>query len=441
MSTALAIASVTHVLKDLLNNGIIDRDITGVVGGNVVVTALSPDKIDTSTNERTQLNLFMYQVSPNAGWASQGMPSRNNNGDIISNPPLALDLHYLLTAYGTVELHTEILLGYGMQLLHENPILSKSAIKNSLSPPQTISGNDLPANLKALSTSGLEQQAESIKITPQALTVDELSKLWTAFQAKYRPTAAYKITVVLIESKRPFKASLPVKSRNIYVLPFKNATIDKLLSQQTDADTIVEGQKILPGYNLVLQGLSLYAENVVVKIDEFNIVPNDGKLTDSLITIKLPAGLKAGIHGIQLVSTIAMGTPELPHKGFSSNSLAFILSPVITSVTINTVTGTGNAPRSANVVLNIDPALGENQKVILLLNEVSVNPLIDAAFYSFLDPAFTISSPFVPVKQITFRVSGVKAGKYLVRLQIDGAESPLNTNAAGVYDAPNIIIP
>jgi hypothetical protein len=440
MSTALAIASVTHVLKDLLNNGVIDRDITGVVGGNVIVTALSPDKIDTSTNERTQLNLFMYQVSPNAGWASQGMPSRNSNGDLVSNPPLALDLHYLLTAYSTVELNTEILLGYGMQLLHENPILSKNAIKNSLSPPLTVAGNDLPANLKALSTSELEQQTELIRIAPQALTVDELSKLWTAFQAKYRPTAAYKITVVLIESKKSFKASLPVKSRNIYVLPFKHATIDKLLSQKTDADIAVDGQKILSDFNLVLSGSSLYVENVVVKVDEFNITPESDNITDSLITVKLPHELKAGIHGVQLVSTISMGSPEAPHKGFISNSLAFILSPQITNTVINNVTGIGKAPRSADVVLNIEPALGENQKVILLLNEIPASLSEDANSYSFLDPILNISSPVMPVKTITFKVKGIKAGTYLLRIQVDGAESPLTINASGSYESPNIIV-
>ncbi|MDR6940881.1 DUF4255 domain-containing protein [Mucilaginibacter pocheonensis] len=441
MSTALAIASVTHVLKDLLNNGVIDRDITGVVGGNVVVTALAPDKIDTSTNEHTQLNLFMYQVSPNVGWTSQELPSRNSSGDLISNPPLALDLYYLLSAYGTVELHTEILLGYGMQLFHENPILSKSAIKNSLSPPLNVTGNDLPANLKALSTSELDQQTELIKITPQALTVDELSKLWTAFQAKYRPTAAYKITVVLIESKRSFKASLPVKDRNIYVLPFKHATIYKLLSQKTDVDAAVEGQKILPGYNLVLQGASLYADNLTVKVDEFNITPDSAKVTDSLITVKLPAELKAGVHAAQVMNTINMGTPEMPHKGFTSNSLAFILSPQIVSVTANNITGAGNAPRAADIVLNIEPALDETQKVILMLNEIPADLSKDAAFYSFLDPVLTIASPFVPIKKITFKVKGVKAGKYLVRLQIDGAESPLTVNGAGVYDTPNIVLP
>ena len=42
MSTALAIASVTYVLKDLLNNGLIDHDVSSAVG-NVVVTTLPPE--------------------------------------------------------------------------------------------------------------------------------------------------------------------------------------------------------------------------------------------------------------------------------------------------------------------------------------------------------------------------------------------------------------
>ena len=45
MSNALAIASVTRVLKDLLNNGLIDHDVSDAVGGNVTVTALPPDRI------------------------------------------------------------------------------------------------------------------------------------------------------------------------------------------------------------------------------------------------------------------------------------------------------------------------------------------------------------------------------------------------------------
>src|SRR5215471_6399154 len=99
MSTALAVASVTAVLKDLLNNGMIDHNITAVVGSDVVVSALPPDRIDVidvnPSDRKSRLNLFLYQVTPNAGWRNVGLPSRNGQGERISNPPLALDLHYL----------------------------------------------------------------------------------------------------------------------------------------------------------------------------------------------------------------------------------------------------------------------------------------------------------------------------------------------------------
>ena len=134
MSTALAIASVTHVLKDLLNNGLIDQNVSGVTGGNVIVSALPPDRIDVTPAGQSQLNLFMYRVTPNAGWKNIGFPSRNTRGERINNPPMALNLHFLLTAYGSSELHSEILLGYGMQLLHEKPVLEREAIRLSLSP-------------------------------------------------------------------------------------------------------------------------------------------------------------------------------------------------------------------------------------------------------------------------------------------------------------------
>ena len=46
MSSPLAIAGVTAVLKDLLNNGLIDRDLSKHVG-DVKVSSLPPDRIYT----------------------------------------------------------------------------------------------------------------------------------------------------------------------------------------------------------------------------------------------------------------------------------------------------------------------------------------------------------------------------------------------------------
>ena len=103
------------------------------LGNNVNITALPPDTIKLEgSNAQTQLNLFLHQVTPNPGWSNVGLPSRDARGNRLTNAPLALDLHYLLTAYGTEELHSEILLGYAMYLMHERPVLDRQAIRVAL---------------------------------------------------------------------------------------------------------------------------------------------------------------------------------------------------------------------------------------------------------------------------------------------------------------------
>ena len=56
----------------------------------------------------------------------------------------------------------------------------------------------LPPAYKALSAADLADQVEMIKIVPDALGTEELSKLWAAFQAHYRMCAAYRASVVAL---------------------------------------------------------------------------------------------------------------------------------------------------------------------------------------------------------------------------------------------------
>jgi hypothetical protein len=204
MSSALAIASVTYILKYLLTEGLAIHDMTHNLNGDATITALPPDRISTDT-ERNQLNLFMYQVTENPGWRNQQLPAFNNQGSRINNPPLALDLHYLLSAYGASELSHDKLLGYGMQILHGFPVLTKKIIQKSLNiPPEGEDKTDIESTKEQeiLSSSGIDKQIESIKISPENLSMEEVSRLWTAFGAKYRPNATYKATVVLIQEEK-----------------------------------------------------------------------------------------------------------------------------------------------------------------------------------------------------------------------------------------------
>jgi hypothetical protein len=212
MSSPLAIAGVTAVLKDLLNDGLINHNDLSPVG-TFTISALPPDRIQTGANEENRINLFLYQVTPNQGWRNQGMPSMGLHGERLSNPPLALDLHYMLTAYGKEDLNAEVLLGYAMELLHDMPPLTRANIRKSLNPTNPINVNLIPKDEDGRSAADLADQIEQIKITPNFLSADELSRLWTAMQARYRPTMAYQVSTVLIQHKSPTKSPLPVIAR------------------------------------------------------------------------------------------------------------------------------------------------------------------------------------------------------------------------------------
>ena len=444
MSSALRIASVTQVLKDLLDNGLIDHDITGLTGQIVTVTSWPPDKIETEKGkEVSQLNIFMYQVTYNQGWRNVAHPSFNQKGERISNPPLAIDLHYLLTAYGSAELHTDILLGYGMQLFHETPVLTRDAIRKAIGPPSLLTGGtNLPSSLRLLSRSELSEQVEQIRITPEVMNIEDISKLWAAIGAKYRPTATYKATVVLIESNKSTKPGLPVKARNLYVKPFKIPVIEKILSQSGAGQPIRDDQKILPGYRLILDGNNFLDANAEVHIDGAKIDPvaTNMVIESKLLSFDLPT-LSSGIHEVQVVHPMPMGNESPPalHEGVSSVSKSFLLSPeLIAAPTESGTTGTGNQLRSTTIGLKVDPFVNPGQRVVLLLNERTNT---NAKAYSFQMPTSAFGSPPQPIQDIFIQVTKVKAGDYLVRIEVDGADSELQNDAQGKYVAPIVNIP
>lgn len=440
MSNALAIAAVTAVLRDLLQDGVIDHDITGALG-DVTVTALAPDMVPAADdNTLNQINLFMYRVSPNSGWSQVGLPSRNGRGERISNPPLALDLHYLLTVYGSENFHAEILLGYAMQLLHETPILTRDAIRRALAPPPPVSGGVLPTALQTLSAATLADQVESIRITPYYMDHEQMSNVWSSLQTRYRPSMAYQVSVVLIESERSTRPTLPVQNYNVYAQPFRQPTIEQVISERGVRSPIIAGDA------LILTGRQLRGDDTRVKVGEFEVTPTTENLTDTRIQIQPPAELRAGVQGLQVVQYALIGTPEAPHRGVESNIVAFVLHPAIIQddmtdpdspyhITVdNAVTTDGIV--SADIEVEFAPPAGRTQRVVLLLNEFDPPTDRPPRAYSFPAPARTVDSE----DTITFAISGVLSGEYLVRIQIDGAASQLQQHSSGLFFRPEVTL-
>jgi hypothetical protein len=440
VSTALAVASVSAVLADLLNNGLIDNDVANSVGA-VTVSALPPDRIQTTgPNLPSQLNLFLYRVTPNAAWRNLGLPARSPNGDLTGEHPLALDLHYLLSAYGASDFHGEILLGYGMQILHDTPALARDAIRRSLAPPSPVApGGSLPPNLRTLFNSGLADQFEQLRITPEVLSTEEISKLWSAFQTNYRPTAAYVASVVLIQSRRRPRSALPVSSRGLRVLPLEHPVIERIRVEDPAVSPPVSTGPIFFDSILIVDGRQLRGEDTLVLIDGQEVNPLE--VTAERIRTGMPAVISAGVHGLQVVHRLALGSPPIPHRWLESNAEAFILRPRIQSITISGAADQGNGLFSAEVELTLDPAIEDRQRVVLLLNEVVSVPATLPRAFSFLAPPRAPSSPPSPATQIRIPIQNVPAGDYLFRVQVDGAESPLTTDADGVFDGPQRPIP
>jgi hypothetical protein len=195
METALAIAAVTAVLRYVIEEGMARNRVGALIDRAIVVTSVPPDRVASMGSDPVQVNLFLHRVGVNA-------EVRNRPGRQTAPLPLALDLHYWVTACSAEEFVGEILLGYAMQVLHDTPLLDHQTIVRALDPNRS-GGTSVPQAFGALAGCGLAEQIEPVRILPEWLTTEDLSLVWNSLRAPYRPTAAYLASMVTISSPAP----------------------------------------------------------------------------------------------------------------------------------------------------------------------------------------------------------------------------------------------
>ncbi len=282
---------------------------------------------------------------------------------------------------------------------------------------------------------------ESVKFSPLSLDLEELSKLWSVFfQTPYALSVAYHASVVLIEAEETPQAALPVRAPKLYVQPFRQPVIEQVMAEE-GAD-----QPIVASTTLVIRGQRLRGDVTQVRIGGVKVDPASEDVSDTHISLplaSLPDGsLRAGVQGVQVLHPMMMGDPPKPHRGVESNIASFVLRPTITDVT---------ASNTKEVTVTFNPAVGKTQRVVLLLNEFNPPPPSERAprAYSFRSPPDNgIEDHDVDqIDAITFPVDNVESGDYLVRVQVDGAESPLavdtdpDSQTFNQYVGPKVTIP
>lgn len=199
MSNYLAIATVTAVLRDIL------QEAAGAAIPGATVTTRRPEAVNDGGQNKPLVNIFLYRIEPNAAWRNTDIeiryPNRKAPKDrardtIKKRPQVPLNLSYLFSFYGNeLELEPQRLLGSVVSAIHTHPRLSPQAIRGAVTRERHLRDSDLEFQVDKI---------EDVKLTPISLSLEELSKLWSVFfQVPYTLSVAYEAAAVLIEPGEP----------------------------------------------------------------------------------------------------------------------------------------------------------------------------------------------------------------------------------------------
>lgn len=398
MSNSLAIAAATATIRHLLltQMPLIDSDLS-----DLEVTTQPPDLARKNVT-KAQLNIFLYGTVVAAAWRNHDLPAQVRPGE-TGNPPLALNLHYLLTAYGRGDSDNDSVshrvLGSAMGVLNDHPLLGSAEIEAALA------GNDLG------------DQIERVRITPQPIGVEEMSKLWTVFQSQYRLSVAYEVGVILIDSRRPVRAPLPVIRRGP---ADRGAVAVAGLAPVLDQLRLPNSQSgIRLGEDAILAGANLSTDNVEALLS--GAYP-EGGATEDVVTLPVTAGAQADLLGLHIpdvaddpnalsqwhpgfyLASLVQTRPDVPPV--SSNAVALALAPRITVAPLAAAAG------DLELTLSCEPRIRAGQRVLLIFGDRQFKP-------------DTMVSPADPTKptELKFKVKQAAAGAYVARLRVDGVDS------------------
>lgn len=397
MSNALAIAAATATLRNVLLAKMPDLDASL---SDLDVTT-QPLDLARKGNLKPQLNIFLYHTAFNAGWRNMDVPHQVKPGE-RGAPPLALNLYYMITAYAREDSDnndpsSHRVLCSAMSVLHDHPVLGKAEIE------------------AALAHNDLALQLERVRITPQPLSVDEIYKLWTAYQAPYRISAAYELTVALIDSTLAARAAPPVLNRGAADQGgfAALAAAPQLRAQQ--APRRQPASRL--GEDLLLLGDNLTALDTVVRFEglrfdaKIELTPTASERPGEL-ALHFPASGPAPddpaayAHWAPGFYTLALVTRTPGQPEFASNQIGLALAPSITVSPLSAL------PGDLTLTVACTPQLRTGQRVRLLFGERQAAP-------HSITPGADSTQP----TQLTFQLAAVTSGTYLVRLRVDGVDS------------------
>lgn len=189
MSSYLVLKAVSFRLRTLLWQAIDDDPVLGPFVNNEMNLSLT-NPTETSLNEQNKLSLWLYQVTENE--FAKNRPAIRSNTTENRQPPLTLNLNYLITPTGPAyeAEYQQLLLGLVMQTLYDQSIVP------------------LRDNADGI--------AEELHLVLCRLTLEELAHVWEALRQPYRLSVCYQVAVARIDSNRSISGARVVEEHSGY---------------------------------------------------------------------------------------------------------------------------------------------------------------------------------------------------------------------------------
>lgn len=329
-----AIAGVSQTLRTLLSNGMDLPPAVSPAPSRPLPVSIGIPPSDELLDNDPLLNLFLYRVTENPSLKNQEIPGRGQPGS-YGSPPLSLVLHYLVTTYGSTDGSTttgtttderaaQQLLGSAMRLLHDNAVITEGSRVGAV--------EVLDPTLRG--------EYEKVKLTLEPLSLEDVSKVWTALNRPYRLSVAYQASVVQIESRKQRRYARPVgeppgAGPGVYVLPGRSPLIREIRGGR------LRGPYASVGDGFAIDGEHLAADRTRVTIGPVDATASIDSVSAGRVTLRVPdePALQPGAQPIRVGHDLYLPPPaDAVRESRSSNTGVLMLVPQISGAAYDAAT-------------------------------------------------------------------------------------------------------
>ncbi len=437
MSNFLAVGGVSASLQTLLRDRM--ELPQGTTRAELQVTVSSPPGDEAQAAEDPRVNLFLYRVTENGSLKNQMIPGQGHPSE-YGHPPLSLVLHYLITAYGATddngvlnETRAHFLLGSAMRVLHDHPVVTEALATVQAPAGQTI----LHPSLRG--------EFEQVKLCLDPISLEDLSKVWTALTRPYRLSTAYSVSVVQIESRRLKTLPAPVQTRRIHVSVSRRPHISTVYRTPVLPGEVIGDLRAHVLQELTIEGQNFRAARTWVKLGGLEpigvqpvadgqiriVVPDDTYPVDADHPVPRPIPVGDRLRpGPQTVEVQISRPTEVVQGGLdngvvvqddrrqASNQGVFMLTPEVTGV--NPALGGVNTLLTVTGRRLYRPPI----KSVILVGDVSIPVQEPGPGDPWVAP--TDASVQVPLTALALTTPPTPPNTYAVRAMVNGAQSMEN---------------